>query len=33
VATWALVESLKSFLDPTGAMNPGVLGLDPGHGA
>jgi FAD/FMN-containing dehydrogenase len=30
-ATWGLVEDLKSFLDPAGAMNPGVLGLDPGH--
>jgi FAD/FMN-containing dehydrogenase len=26
-ATWALVEDLKTFLDPEGALNPGVLGL------
>jgi FAD/FMN-containing dehydrogenase len=32
-ATWGLVETLKSALDPSGALNPGVLGLDPGHGA
>jgi len=27
---WSLVEELKSYLDPGGALNPGVLGLDPG---
>jgi FAD/FMN-containing dehydrogenase len=32
-AAWRLVESLKTHLDPAGAINPGVLGLDPGHGA
>jgi FAD/FMN-containing dehydrogenase len=30
-ATWGLVEHLKSTLDPAGALNPGVLGLDPGQ--
>ena len=28
VAAWGLVENLKSHLDPAGALNPGVLGLD-----
>jgi FAD/FMN-containing dehydrogenase len=28
-AAWGLVESLKHTLDPAGACNPGVLGLDP----
>jgi FAD/FMN-containing dehydrogenase len=32
-AAWGLVENLKSYLDPAGALNPGVLGLDPGQGA
>jgi FAD/FMN-containing dehydrogenase len=27
-ATWGFVEALKATLDPAGAMNPGVLGLD-----
>jgi FAD/FMN-containing dehydrogenase len=27
-ASWALIETLKSTLDPTGALNPGALGLD-----
>ena len=25
-AAWGLVENLKSYLDPAGALNPGVLG-------
>ena len=32
-AAWGLVETVKSHLDPAGALNPGVLGLDPGQGA
>jgi FAD/FMN-containing dehydrogenase len=32
-AAWGLVESLKTYLDPAGALNPGVLGLDPSHTA
>jgi FAD/FMN-containing dehydrogenase len=31
--TWGLVENLKFYLDPAGALNPGVLGLDPGQAA
>ncbi len=31
-ASWALLESVKAELDPTGALNPGVLGLDPSVG-
>ena len=27
-ASWALLETLKAALDPTGALNPGALGLD-----
>jgi FAD/FMN-containing dehydrogenase len=31
-AAWQLIETLKAHLDPAGALNPGVLGLDaPGH--
>jgi FAD/FMN-containing dehydrogenase len=34
-AAWGLIESLKAHLDPAGALNPGVLGLDApsGHAA
>jgi hypothetical protein len=28
-ASWALLQSIKSAVDPSGALNPGVLGLDP----
>jgi FAD/FMN-containing dehydrogenase len=31
-ASWGLVEAFKSYVDPDGALNPGVLGLDPGAG-
>jgi FAD/FMN-containing dehydrogenase len=27
-ASWALLETLKASLDPTGALNPGALGLE-----
>jgi FAD/FMN-containing dehydrogenase len=27
-ASWALLETVKAALDPTGALNPGALGLD-----
>jgi FAD/FMN-containing dehydrogenase len=30
--TWGLVQALKSYLDPAGTLNPGVLGLDAGAG-
>jgi D-lactate dehydrogenase (cytochrome) len=29
-ASWALLETLKATLDPTGALNPGALGLEGG---
>ena len=32
-ASWALLEALKAELDPSGALNPGVLGLDAATGA
>jgi FAD/FMN-containing dehydrogenase len=28
-ASWSLLEAVKRELDPAGALNPGVLGLDP----
>jgi FAD/FMN-containing dehydrogenase len=28
-ASWALLEDIKAHLDPSGALNPGVLGLNP----
>ena len=28
-ASWALLEAVKAELDPSGALNPGVLGFDP----
>jgi FAD/FMN-containing dehydrogenase len=31
-ASWRLVEAVKSYVDPDGALNPGVLGLDRGAG-
>jgi FAD/FMN-containing dehydrogenase len=27
-ASWGLIEDIKAYLDPTGALNPGVLGLN-----
>jgi FAD/FMN-containing dehydrogenase len=27
-ASWELIEAIKSKLDPQGALNPGVLGLN-----
>jgi FAD/FMN-containing dehydrogenase len=31
-ASWSLLEAVKRELDPAGALNPGVLGLDPSIG-
>jgi hypothetical protein len=28
-ASWSLIEAIKARLDPSGTLNPGVLGLDP----
>jgi FAD/FMN-containing dehydrogenase len=28
-ASWALLQAVKAAVDPAGALNPGVLGLDP----
>ena len=28
-ASWALLQAVKAAVDPAGARNPGVLGLDP----
>jgi FAD/FMN-containing dehydrogenase len=28
-ASWGLIEDIKAYLDPSGSLNPGVLGLNP----
>jgi FAD/FMN-containing dehydrogenase len=32
-ASWGLIEDIKAYLDPAGALNPGVLGLNAPDGA